>query len=75
MITGSRTARRVLLLVPIFLALAACSGGEDDGSDAAPVTVGKTGPGDAGDHFPMQVGNVWQFAGRTSARARRCRRT
>ena len=66
MMTRFATARRrVPLLVVAILAVAGCSGDHHSASDALPVALGGAGPGDAGAHFPMEVGNVWQFAGGT----------
>jgi hypothetical protein len=60
---------RLLVATVVVLAMAACGGGGGGGggtgfvSDEVPVNLGQPGPGDEGNHFPLAVGNSWNFQG------------
>lgn len=71
--SGWGWSRCWLLLVGVFtvLFLAACGGGGGGGGGVGvpqetaevPVILGQSGSGDAGNHFPFTIGNVWTFQG------------
>lgn len=60
----SRSWRAIGVAV-VLLALPACGGGGggDGGQEPGEVVLGQPGPGDAGNHFPFSVGNVWRYQG------------
>jgi len=50
----------------VVFAFVACGGGGGGGSkpsDEVPVVLGQPGPGDADNHFPFTIGNIWNFQG------------
>lgn len=63
---------KMLVSFGIITLLVACGGGSGGGdsfssNDEIPLELGLDGPGDIGNYFPLEVGNVWIFEGTTSS--------
>ena len=65
--TTQRSCEILIVCILTGLFFTSCGGGGGDGGGPqpteVPVVLGQPGPGDAGNHFPFTVGNVWNFRG------------
>lgn len=53
----------LLIIVALFLSPCGGGGGGSQPLTEVPVVLGQPGPGDAGNHLPFTIGNVWNFRG------------